>query len=138
MGGYYLRLNCTGRGKQATTIPQDALKTLTSENREDQYSVVAFVNLDLSKSTMYRLLHKGRTMNESTRNSKSKFLCQYCKGNGYVVKTCSRCNGSGQDPFFSCLSGPCIECKGMGHHYYVCSHLHQYDSMITSNANPEP
>jgi len=100
--------------------------------------MVAFVNLDLYKSTMYRLLHKGQTMNESTRNrSKSKSLCQQCKGNGYVIKTCARCNGSGHDPFFSCLSGPCIECKGMGHHYYICSHLHQYDRISSSTPSLE-
>ena len=50
-------------------------------------------------------------------------VCSECGGEGYVVRPCHRCDGSGEDPFFTVMSVPCIDCGGARQLFYLCSHV---------------
>jgi hypothetical protein len=56
----------------------------------------------------------------------SESECHECGGEGYLVRPCPRCDGTGVDPFFTCMSVPCVDCGGARHLYFLCFHILSY------------
>ena len=65
-------------------------------------------------------------MHRAGDDMSSQAACIECGGQGYVARACHRCEGSGYDPFFRCMSVPCVECGGARRLFYLCSHVLEY------------
>ncbi len=65
-------------------------------------------------------------MYQNVSETGQQSMCSECDGQGYVIKECPRCGGGGDDPFFTCMSVPCVDCGGERQLFFLCSHIQRY------------